>query len=96
MAKVDECDCWPDLIDMAISSLRPCPFCNSSGRENRLTPKGQTWIGMGYTAPQYWELRHFCSKPLDDDFVDGQVVFRVRDLDDAVRRWNNLSKEGGE
>ena len=77
-----------ELIEMAVAQLRDCPFCNSRGREVRLDPKGQTWLGQGYSEPQYWELRHFCTKPDDDDFVDGHIVFRVRDLDDAVRRWN--------
>jgi len=92
MAEIDDCDCWPELIEMAKSSLRDCPFCHSKGREVRLEPKGQTWMGMGYSLPQYFELRHFCKKPADDAFVDGHIVFRVRSLDDAVRRWNETEQ----
>lgn len=79
-----------EQIEIALSMLRDCPFCSSRGRETRLVLGGQIWRGMSYSEPQYWELRHFCLKPKDDPFVDGVISFRVRVLDDAVRRWNSL------
>ena len=87
MSKIDHTD-WDGLIELAKAELRPCKLCASLGRETRITPKGSTWLGMGYSSPQYFEILHFCERPNDDDFVDIYISMRVRDLDDLIRRWN--------
>lgn len=88
MAEVDKTE-WEPLIEMAIDMLTSCPLCG--GGENRFDLDGQTWLGMGYSAPQYVHLRHFCDRPKEDNFIQGLITIRARDLDQAVAIWNRFA-----
>ena len=84
MPKIDHTN-WDELIDLAIADLTPCALCGSG--EYRVTPGGQTWMGQGNTAPQYFTMLHWCAKPADDPFVSTTMSLRCRSLDDILARW---------
>ena len=66
--------------------LKPCPFCGSEGRETRFDDTGH-WTGMR-SQHISTSMKHFCTKPDDDNFVDTSIQIRGRDKADCIARWN--------
>ena len=75
------------MTDDTIKNLNPCPFCGSG--VVTIEGKGQIWRGVkGYSAPQYYYLRHFCAKDTVDPFNTASVEMRGRTEEDLIARWN--------
>jgi hypothetical protein len=67
-----------------LEGLLPCPFCGG----------GQTWIDKNYLSPTMKgqgslisaTIRHQCAKT--PGVVGASIQFRGREIEDAVRAWN--------
>lgn len=85
-----------------MDELKPCPFCHSEAR----LVSAVVWRYFRSKNPKrhrsrgvYWHIG--CSDPncilfLDANFKQARLIFRTRNKDLAVRRWNRRVGEADE
>ena len=67
------------------AKFRVCPFCGGGTFDMR--ENGRTWLGMRYSEPVSFDLRHWCA-PVEGQPSPRMLSFAGRDEASAIAAWN--------